>query len=75
MKNIILMLISQKITTQVRNSRSQMYFKIGALRNFVIFKGKQLCWSVLNKIPGLKACNFIKRRLQHRCFLMDIAKF
>ena len=24
---------------------------------------------------GLQACNFIKRRLQHRCFPVNIAKF
>ena len=26
-----------------RNSRSQMFFKIGVLNNFAIFKGKHLC--------------------------------
>ena len=28
-----------------------------------------------NKVAGLKACNFNKRRLQNRCFLVNIAKF
>ena len=31
--------------------------------------------SLFNKVAGLKACNFIKKRLQHRCFLVNIAKF
>ena len=30
----------------VKSSRTQMYFKIGALRNFAIFTGKHLCWSL-----------------------------
>ena len=31
--------------------------------------------SVLNKIAGPKVSNFIKKRLQHRCFLVKFAKF
>ena len=31
--------------------------------------------SLFNKIAGLKACNFTKKRLQHRSFLVNIAKF
>ena len=30
---------------------------------------------VLNKLAGLQANNFIKKRLQHRCFLVNITKF
>ena len=29
-----------------RSSRSQMLFKIGVLKNFTIFTGKHLCWSL-----------------------------
>ena len=29
-----------------RSSRSQMFFKPDALKNFAIFKGKHLCWSL-----------------------------
>ena len=29
----------------------------------------------LNKIAGLQTCNFIKKRLEHRCFPVNIAKF
>ena len=29
----------------------------------------------LHKICRPKACNFIKKRLQHRCFIVNIAKF
>ena len=30
--------------------------------------------SLFNKIPCLQACNFFKKRLQHRCFLVKFAK-
>ena len=30
--------------------------------------------SLFNKVSCLKACNFIKKRLQHRCFSLNIAK-
>ena len=31
--------------------------------------------SFFNRVSGLQACNFIKKRLQNRCFSVDIAKF
>ena len=31
--------------------------------------------TLFNKIAGLQACNFIKKRLQYKCFCMNIAKF
>ena len=31
--------------------------------------------SLFKKVPGLKAYNFIKKRLQHRCFPVKFAKF
>ena len=38
-----------------RSSRSQMFFKIGALKNFTIFTGKHLCCSLffINKVAGV----------------------
>ena len=30
---------------------------------------------LFNKVAGAKTCNFIKKRLQHRCFPVKIAKF
>ena len=29
----------------------------------------------LNKVAGLSVSNFIKKRLQHRCFLVNFAKY
>ena len=31
--------------------------------------------SLFNKVAGLKTCNFIKKRLQHRCFPAKFEKF
>ena len=31
--------------------------------------------SPFNRLAGFKTCNFLKKRLQHRCFPMNIAKF
>ena len=50
----------------IRISRSQMFFKIGILKNFANFKRKHLCWSLF--LIKLQTCNFIKKRLWHKCF-------
>ena len=50
--------------------------KIGVLKNFANFKRKHLFWSLFfNKVAGLKACKFITKGLQHRCFPVKFAKF
>ena len=36
---------------------------------------KTLVLESLHKTAALQACNFIKKRLQHRCFAVNIAKF
>ena len=59
-----------------KSSHQRCSMKIGVLRNFTKFKGKQLCQSLLfNKVVSLrlKACNFIKK--EHRRFLVNFAKF
>ena len=34
------------------------------------------CWeSLFYKVAGLKTCNFIKKRIQHRCFPVKFAKY
>ena len=38
--------IFQQIFWINRSSRSQMFFKIGILKNFAIITGKHLCWSL-----------------------------
>ena len=45
----------------------------GVLKNFVIFTGKHLCWSLF--LIKLQACKFIEKRFQHRCFSFHVKKF
>ena len=59
--------------TAPRDSPLQMLFKKVVLKNFANFTGKQLFWSLI--LIKLQACNFIKKILQHRCFLGKLAKF
>ena len=47
------------------NSRSRMFHD--ALKNLAIFTGKHLCWRFV-------LINFIKKRLQHSCFPVNVAK-
>ena len=54
-------------TMHSRSSHQRYSIKKAVLKNFRIFTG--------NKVAGLKACNFIKKSLRHRCFPMNIAKF
>ena len=52
-----------------RSSRSQIFDKIGFHKNFRnIHKKTSVLEYLFNKVTGLKACNFIKMRPQHRCF-------
>ena len=51
-------------------------FKKGFLRNFVKFTGKHKCQSLFfNKVVGLRPATLLKKRLWHRCFLVNFAKF
>ena len=50
-----------------RGSRLQMFIKIGVL--------KISQQSLENTYAGLKACNYIRKRLQNKCFPVNIAKF
>ena len=58
----------------VRSSRPDLFCEKGVLRNFAKFTGKHLCQSLFfNKVAG--AANLLKKRLWHRCFPMNFAKF
>ena len=59
-----------------RSSRYHMFFKISIPKNLAIFTGKHLRQSFFcNKVKSLQACNFSKKRFQHRCLPVIIAKF
>ena len=55
-----------------RSSHRRLYQK-AAFKNFAISTGKHLCWSLT--LIKLQACNFIKSRLQYRCFHVKLTKF
>ena len=45
-----------------RSSRSQMFFKIGVLKNFAIFRRKHLCWSLfLIKMQTWRLATLLRR--------------
>ena len=45
-----------------RSSRSQMFFKIGVLKNFANFTAKHLCWSTFFiKLQAWRAATLLKR--------------
>ena len=52
-----------------RSSHQRYSVKKGVLKNSRNFEGKRLCWSLFLIIKlEVQACNFIKKRVQHRCF-------
>ena len=59
-----------------RSSRPEMFCKKGILRNFPKFSGKHLCQGLFfNKVAGLRPGTLLKKRLWHRCFAVNFAKF
>ena len=63
---------------QIHNTNQKqlfaMFFKRGVLKNFCKFHRRtSVLESLFNKC--LVTCNFIKKKLQHRCFPMKFAKF
>ena len=55
--------------------RALLLIKLQAER-FAKFTGKHLCQSLFfNKVATLMPANLLKKRLWHRCFPMDFAKF
>ena len=57
-----------------RTSHRRCSVKKGVLKNFASFTGKHLYWSYNTCITGLQPANFLKKRLQHKCFSVEFAK-
>ena len=49
--------------------------KKGVFKDFAKFTEKPVLESLFNKVAGLSACNFIKKKRQPRCFPVKSAKF
>ena len=64
-----------KNVLQEQKQPPEVFCKSDILKSFTIFTEKRLCWShFFNKVPEscLQHSRFIKKRLQHRCFSMNI---
>ena len=58
------------LTSKCRGSCQELFFKFG---NFTRI---HLCWSLFfNKVTGLGPAALFKKRLRHRCFPVNFAKF
>ena len=58
-----------------RISHQSCSIKKGVLKNFAKFTGKQLCQSFFNNVAGSRPPTLLKKRLWHRCFPVNFAKF
>ena len=62
--------------TLYRSSRPKVFCKKGVLRNLAKFTGKQLYQSFFfDKVGGLSPAFLLEKRLWHRCFSVNFAKF
>ena len=53
-----------------------MVYALGTLKHFVNFIGKiHVLESLFKKASGPQACNLINKRLQHRYFPVNLARF
>ena len=72
---IILFNFLCNILTTIRTNRSQMFFEIGVLKVSNIHRKTPVLKSLFSKVASLEAYKFIKKRLQNRCFPVNIANF
>ena len=57
---------------KIKKQPPDVFYKKAVLKSFAIFTGNHLCWIFC--AGGRQACKFIKMRLQHRCFPVNIRK-
>ena len=59
-----------------RSSRPEVFCTKGVLKNFAKFTGKRLCQSLFfNEATDLRPATLLKKRLWHKRFPVDFAKF
>ena len=59
-----------------RSSPPEKFCKKGVLRNFTKVTGKHLCQNLFfNNVAGPRNATLLKKRLWHRCFPVNFAKF
>ena len=60
----------------IRSSCLEVFCKKSVLKNLAKFTGKHLCRSFFfNKVAGLRPATLSQKRLWHRCFPLNFAKF
>ena len=74
-EKIFFTVIFSKFCKKSSSSHQRCSMKKAVLKNFAIFTGIQLSEYLFDKVVGLQACNFIRKRLQYRCFSVNILKF
>ena len=52
-----------------------MFFRVAVLKKVAIYRKAPVLKSLFKKVAALKVCNFIKKRLQHSCCPVNVAKF
>ena len=64
------------LLSMCRSSRPEVFCKRSVLRIFANFTGKHQCQTLfLIKVPDLRLETLLKKRLWHRCFPVNSAKF
>ena len=70
------MIFAITIQMTTRSSQQRCSVRKGILRNFEKFTGKHLCQVLFyNKVAGSEHATLLKKRLWHRCFPINFAKF
>ena len=58
------------------SNHPEVFCKKDVLRNLAKFTGKHLCQSLLfKKVAGIKPSTLLNKRIWHRCFPVNFAKF
>ena len=68
--------LCDNVNLTFKSSLRRYSVKKVVLKNFANFAKKaRLLEPLFNKVAGLKACNFIKKRFQHMCLPVKFSKF
>ena len=68
--------VEEKRVKKKEKRSPEVFCKKGVLKSFAKFPGKHLCQSLFfNKVAGLRPGTLLKKRLWHRCFPVNFAKF
>ena len=63
-------------SSKCRSGSLEVFYKLGALKNFAKFMGKHQCWSLfLIRIPAKRPATLLILRLWHRCFSANFEEF